>query len=133
MKIHEYQAKDILRSHGVACGSGTWDSDLDSIGSGIDSMGGPVWVVKSQIHAGGRGMGRFKEDASAADLDTVLAGGKAAGKGGVRVCFSASDAKAQAADMLGKTLVTLQTWRAGATSPGSSTWRSCSTVATPGC
>ena len=109
MKIHEYQAKDILRRHGVACGSGVSGSDLESINNGIDSLPGPVWVVKSQIHAGGRGKGRFKEDVDQAALDTVLAGGDADGKGGVRVCFSAADAKAAAADMLGKTLVTKQT------------------------
>ena len=109
MKIHEYQAKDILRRHGVACGSGVSGSDLESINNGIDSLPGPVWVVKSQIHAGGRGKGRFKEDVDPASLDTVLAGGDADGKGGVRVCFSADDAKAAAADMLGKTLVTKQT------------------------
>jgi succinyl-CoA synthetase beta subunit len=109
VNIHEYQAKDILRRHGVACGSGISGSDLETIINGIDTLPGPVWVVKSQIHAGGRGMGRFKEDATEADLAIVLEGvSKAPGEGGVRVCFSADDAKAAARDMLGKTLVTKQ-------------------------
>ncbi|MCP4806532.1 MAG: ADP-forming succinate--CoA ligase subunit beta [Proteobacteria bacterium] len=109
MNIHEYQAKGILRRNGVACGDGVAGSDLAALNEGIDGMPGPVWVVKSQIHAGGRGMGRFKESATAEDLALVVAGEKAPGKGGVRVCFSAEDAKSAAADMLGNTLVTKQT------------------------
>ena len=109
MNIHEYQAKGILRRHGVACGVGVAGSDLATLNAGIDGMPGPVWVVKSQIHAGGRGMGRFKEAASADDLALVVAGKKAPGKGGVQVCFSADDAKAAAQTMLHNTLVTKQT------------------------
>jgi succinyl-CoA synthetase beta subunit len=113
VNIHEYQAKDILRRNGVACGAGIHGTELDAIQQGIGTLPGPVWVVKSQIHAGGRGKGRFKETASADDLAAVLRGEDAPGKGGVRVCFSAADASAAAAEMLGNTLVTKQTGLAG--------------------
>ncbi len=113
MKIHEYQAKEILRRHGVACGTGLAATTVAEAHDAIEKLPGPVWVVKSQIHAGGRGMGRFKEDASEADLATVLAGEKAPGEGGVRVCFDRASAAAAAADMLGKTLVTKQTGAEG--------------------
>ncbi len=113
MKIHEYQAKDILRRHGVACGSGLAAMSASEAEAAIEQLPGPVWVVKSQIHAGGRGMGRFLEDMDPADLPTVLAGHKAPGAGGVRVCFDQASAAAAATDMLGKTLVTKQTGAAG--------------------
>jgi succinyl-CoA synthetase beta subunit len=113
MNIHEYQAKDILRSHGVACGSGLSATTTAQAAAAIEQLPGPVWVVKSQIHAGGRGMGRFLEDMDAADLPTVLAGQKAPGDGGVRICFDRASAAAAAGDMLGKTLVTKQTGAGG--------------------
>ena len=109
MKIHEHQAKSILRRHNVACGTGVAGSDLATLNAGIESMPGPVWVVKSQIHAGGRGKGRFIEDVDADALAAVLRGEDAPGKGGVQVCFSAGDAAAACENMLGKTLVTKQT------------------------
>ncbi len=109
MNIHEYQAKAILRKNGVACGSGVASSDLAELEAGIETLPGPVWVVKSQIHAGGRGMGRFLEAMGPDDLATVLAGDKAPGKGGVQVCFSQQDALEAARSMLGNTLVTKQT------------------------
>ncbi|HJN76948.1 MAG TPA: ADP-forming succinate--CoA ligase subunit beta [Myxococcota bacterium] len=109
MKIHEYQAKSVLRRHGVACGSGVAGSDLAALNAGLEGLPGPVWVVKSQIHAGGRGKGRFKEAASADDLAAVLRGEDAPGRGGVQICSSRQQAAAAAESMLGKTLVTKQT------------------------
>ena len=113
MKIHEYQAKEILKRHSVACGTGLSATSVAEAEAAIEQLPGPVWVVKSQIHAGGRGMGRFLEDLDPADLPTVLAGHEAPGKGGVRVCFDQASAAAAAADMLGKTLVTKQTGAEG--------------------
>jgi succinyl-CoA synthetase beta subunit len=100
MNIHEYQAKALLREFGVPVSRGVeifkaTDADLAS-----DELGGPVWVVKSQIHAGGRGKGKFKE-ASAGD------------KGGVRVAKSAAEVNTFVKQMLGSTLVTAQTGPAG--------------------
>jgi len=102
MNIHEYQAKAILKSYGAAVAQGAVITSADQIDKAIDSMPGPVWVVKSQIHAGGRGKGTFKELPSGA-------------KGGVRVSFSADEAKTNAKEMFGKTLVTAQTGAAGKT------------------
>ncbi|MEQ8734231.1 MAG: ADP-forming succinate--CoA ligase subunit beta [Rhodospirillaceae bacterium] len=100
MNIHEYQAKQVLKKYGVPVPDGGvayTAAEAEKVASG---MGGSVFVVKSQIHAGGRGKGTFKED-----------GGK--GKGGVRVCKSVAEVKENAADMIGKTLVTHQTGPAG--------------------
>jgi succinyl-CoA synthetase beta subunit len=110
MKIHEYQAKQILGKHGVAVLEGHVATTVDAAVAGAEKLGGPVWVVKSQIHAGGRGKGRFKEVASAADLEAVLAGTDGVpGLGGVRLARSLDEVRDAAADMLGKTLVTKQT------------------------
>jgi succinyl-CoA synthetase beta subunit len=95
MNIHEHQAKILLRKHGVAVPEGEvafTPEEAEKIATGL---GGSVVVVKSQIHAGGRGAGRFQDDPT--------------GKGGVRVVKSPAEAKAAAAAMLGKVLVTKQT------------------------
>ena len=99
MNIHEYQAKDLLRKFGVAVPRGKVAYTPAEAEAAAKELGGPVWVVKSQIHAGGRGAGRFKDDPN--------------GKGGVRVVKSIDDVKSNAAKMLGHTLVTKQTGPAG--------------------
>src|SRR4051812_37487966 len=96
MNIHEYQAKALLHEFGVPISRGVpilraSDSDVAA-----KTLGGPVWVVKSQIHAGGRGKGKFKEP-SAGD------------KGGVRIAKSIAEVNEYAKQMLGATLVTVQT------------------------
>ena len=100
MNIHEYQAKQVLKGFGAPVANGKPVLSADEIDAAIDSLPGPVWVVKSQIHAGGRGKGKFKELGPDA-------------KGGVRVSFSADEAKANAREMFGNTLVTKQTGPAG--------------------
>ena len=100
MNIHEYQAKQVLKGFGAPVSDGAPVLSAEDIDKAVDSLPGPVWVVKSQIHAGGRGKGRFKELGSDA-------------KGGVRVSFSADEAKANAREMFGNTLVTKQTGEAG--------------------
>ena len=100
MNIHEYQAKAVLRAFGVPIADGFPAFTTDEAVEGAKKLGGPVWVVKSQIHAGGRGKGRFKE-ASAGD------------KGGVRLARSIDEVKLFASQMLGATLVTVQTGPAG--------------------
>jgi succinyl-CoA synthetase beta subunit len=100
MNIHEYQAKALLRDRGLPVAAGAAVLERAAIGSAVASLPGPVWVVKSQIHAGGRGKGRFKELSADA-------------KGGVRVAKSAAEAIANAGEMLGRTLVTKQTGPAG--------------------
>ncbi len=100
MNIHEYQAKAVLRAFSVPVASGFPALTLEEAAEGARKLGGPLWVVKSQIHAGGRGKGRFKE-ASAGD------------KGGVRLARSVEEVKTFAAQMLGATLVTVQTGPAG--------------------
>jgi succinyl-CoA synthetase beta subunit len=95
MNIHEYQAKSLLAEFGVAVPKGGvayTPKDAEAIAK---DLGGPVYVVKSQIHAGGRGAGRFK--------------GNEDGKGGVRVVKSVEDVRANASEMLGGVLVTKQT------------------------
>jgi succinyl-CoA synthetase beta subunit len=99
MNIHEYQAKDLLRKFGVAVPRGKVAYTPAEAEAAAKELGGPVWVVKSQIHAGGRGAGRFKDDPN--------------GKGGVRVVKSIDDVKSNAAKMLGHVLVTKQTGPAG--------------------
>lgn len=100
MNIHEYQAKALLKKFGAPVADGTPILSAADIESAVASLPGPVYVVKSQIHAGGRGKGKFTELASDA-------------KGGVRVCFSPEEAISNAQEMFGKTLVTQQTGPAG--------------------
>jgi succinyl-CoA synthetase beta subunit len=102
MNVHEYQAKALLRQYGVPVGSGTPAMSPEEAVRAAQSLPGPIWVVKAQIHAGGRGKGKFKEP-------------EAGDKGGVRIAKSVDEVKAAAAQMLGKTLVTVQTGPAGRT------------------
>jgi len=99
MNIHEYQAKELLRRYGVAVLDGYVAWNAEEAAEAARKLPGPVYVVKSQIHAGGRGAGRFAEDPN--------------GKGGVRVVKTVDDAKAAAAAMIGHTLVTKQTGEQG--------------------
>ena len=96
MNIHEYQAKQVLKEFGAPIAKGVSINALDQAENAVASLPGPVWVVKSQIHAGGRGKGKFKELAADA-------------KGGVRVSFSAEEALENIHEIFGKTLVTQQT------------------------
>jgi succinyl-CoA synthetase beta subunit len=100
MNIHEYQAKAVLREFGAPIAKGKPAFTPAEAEAAAKEIGGSLWVVKSQIHAGGRGKGKFKE-ASAGD------------KGGVRLARSIEEVKAFAEQMLGKTLVTVQTGPAG--------------------
>ena len=95
MNLHEYQAKMLLKNNDVRVLAGNPVLNDNEIESAVDSIQTSVMVVKSQIHAGGRGAGRFKDSGD--------------DKGGVRVCFSKEEAKENAKKMLGKTLVTKQT------------------------
>ncbi len=99
MNIHEYQAKQLLKKYGVAVPRGHVAYTPDEAVQAAGELGGPIWVVKSQIHAGGRGAGRFKDNPE--------------GKGGVRVVKSKDEVRANAMEMLGKILVTKQTGPAG--------------------
>ena len=85
MKVHEFQAKDILRKYGVPLLRGGAATTAAEARAAAEAIGGSLWVVKSQIHAGGRGKGRFKEDVSAEDIAKAARGEDAAGKGGGRV------------------------------------------------
>ncbi|MGJ4880183.1 MULTISPECIES: ADP-forming succinate--CoA ligase subunit beta [unclassified Bradyrhizobium] len=96
MNIHEYQAKALLHEFGVPISKGVPVLRPEDADAAAKTLGGPVWVVKSQIHAGGRGKGKFKE-ASAGD------------KGGVRLAKSIDEVNTFAKQMLGATLVTVQT------------------------
>ena len=100
MNIHEHQAKQILQEFGAPIAKGAAITAIEQAESAVAALPGPVWVVKSQIHAGGRGKGKFKE--LAADV-----------KGGVRVSFSANEALENIREMFGKTLVTQQTGPSG--------------------
>ncbi|WP_259781915.1 ADP-forming succinate--CoA ligase subunit beta [Aestuariispira ectoiniformans] len=95
MNIHEYQAKELLRKFGVAVPNGNVAYTVDEAVQAANDLGGPIWVVKSQIHAGGRGAGRFK----GGDPD----------KGGVRLAKSIDEVRENAKAMLGEVLVTKQT------------------------
>jgi succinyl-CoA synthetase beta subunit len=99
MNIHEYQAKALLQKYGVAVLDGFIAWSLEETAEAISKLPGPVYVVKSQIHAGGRGAGRFKDDPD--------------GKGGVRIAKSPGEVRAAAEAMLGHVLVTKQTGPAG--------------------
>ncbi len=100
MNIHEYQAKAVLKEFGVPVSRGVPILKASEAEAAAKELGGPLWVVKSQIHAGGRGKGKFKE-ASAGD------------KGGVRLAKSVDEVKEFSQQMLGATLVTIQTGPAG--------------------
>ena len=100
MNIHEHQAKEVLKGFGAPVAKGVAITDLDQAEAAVGALSGPVWVVKSQIHAGGRGKGKFLELGPDA-------------KGGVRVSFSADEALANIREMFGNTLVTQQTGPAG--------------------
>lgn len=100
MNIHEYQAKALLRSYGAPVSEGRVVLRAEDAKTAAGEMDGPLWVVKAQIHAGGRGKGTFKE-ADAGD------------KGGVRLTKSVEEAADEAKKMLGRTLVTHQTGPAG--------------------
>jgi succinyl-CoA synthetase beta subunit len=102
MNIHEYQAKALLQSYGASVSDGRVVMRAEDAKTAAAQIDGPLWVVKAQIHAGGRGKGRFIE----AD---------AGEKGGVRVTRSVVEAAEEAKRMLGRTLVTNQTGPAGKT------------------
>ena len=86
MKIHEYQGKEILRKFGVSVPRGIVAFTVQEAVEAAQKLGGPVWVVKAQIHAGGRGKG-----------------------GGVKLARSIEEVKALAAEILGMQLITHQT------------------------
>ncbi len=96
MNIHEYQAKAVLKEFGAPVARGVAIFSADEAEKAANELGGPIWVVKAQIHAGGRGKGHFKE-ADAGD------------KGGVRISKSVEDVVENARQMLGHTLETIQT------------------------
>jgi succinyl-CoA synthetase beta subunit len=100
MNIHEYQAKAVLKEFGVPVSAGVPVLKIEDAEAAARALPGPLWVVKSQIHAGGRGKGKFKE-AHAGD------------KGGVRLAKSVEEVVTFARQMLGSTLVTIQTGPAG--------------------
>ena len=100
MNIHEYQAKALLREFGVAVSRGVPVLKAEDAEAAAKELGGPVWVVKSQILGGARGKGKFKK-APAGD------------KGGVRLAKSVDEVKQFVKEMLGATLVTVQTGPAG--------------------
>jgi len=100
MNIHEYQGKAVLKSFGVPVPRGYPAFTAEEAVDAAAKLGGSVWAVKSQIHAGGRGKGKFKE-------------ANAGEKGGVRIAFKPEDVGLYASQMLGNTLVTLQTGAAG--------------------
>ncbi|HEU4956010.1 MAG TPA: ADP-forming succinate--CoA ligase subunit beta [Sphingomicrobium sp.] len=100
MNIHEYQAKDLLAKFGVPVPAGHAAMTVEDAVRAAKLLPGPLWVVKSQIHAGGRGKGKFKELGPDA-------------KGGVRLAKSIDEVRHHAEEMLGKTLVTAQTGAEG--------------------
>ena len=99
MNIHEYQGKELLKRYGVTVLDGYVAWTPEEAEAAAAKLPGPVYVVKSQIHAGGRGAGRFADDPS--------------GKGGVRLARSPADVRAAAEAMIGHTLITKQTGEGG--------------------
>lgn len=95
MNIHEYQAKELLKTYGVAVPDGIPAMSVAEAVEASKKLPGPLYVVKAQIHAGGRGAGHFTDNPS--------------GKGGVRLCKTPEDVRAAAEAMMGKVLVTKQT------------------------
>ena len=100
MNVHEHQAKELLAKFGVGIPAGHAALTVAEAVDGAKKLPGPLYVVKAQIHAGGRGKGKFKELGADA-------------KGGVRLSRSIEDVEANAREMLGNTLVTIQTGKAG--------------------
>ncbi len=100
MNIHEYQAKELLAKFGVPVPAGFAALSVEEAVEASKKLPGPLYVVKAQIHAGGRGKGKFKELSPEA-------------KGGVRLAKTEDEVRAAATDMLGNTLVTIQTGDAG--------------------
>src|SRR3954469_9902135 len=100
MNIHEYQAKELLAKQGVAVPAGYAALTVEEAIEAAGKLPGPLYVVKAQIHAGGRGKGKFKELGPDA-------------KGGVRLSRSVDEVRANAGEMLGNTLVTVQTGEHG--------------------
>src|SRR5439155_1963294 len=100
MNIHEYQAKALLHEFGVPISKGVAVLRAADSDAAAKTLGGPLWVVKRQIHAGGRGKGKFKEASAGTG-------------GGVRLAKSIDEVKAFARQMLGATLVTVQTGPTG--------------------
>jgi len=100
MNIHEYQAKELLAKFGVPVPAGHAAMSVEEAVAAAKQLPGPLWVVKAQIHAGGRGKGKFKELGPDA-------------KGGVRLARSIEEVRANSEEMLGRTLVTIQTGAAG--------------------
>ncbi len=100
MNIHEYQAKELLAKYGIGIPTGHAALTVEEAVAGAEKLPGPLYVVKAQIHAGGRGKGKFKELGADA-------------KGGVRLAKSIDDVRKDASEMLGNTLVTVQTGDAG--------------------
>ena len=102
MNIHEYQAKEILKNYGLPVLKGkSYNKNLETIAADIEDLKGPPWVVKSQIHAGGRGAGHFKSSFN--------------DKGGVQVIFDKDNVSSVAQSMMGNVLVTKQTGEIGKT------------------
>ena len=100
MNVHEYQAKELLKEHGIAVPDGHAALSVEEAVEAAKRLPGPLYVVKAQIHAGGRGKGKFKELPEDA-------------KGGVRLAKSIEEVEANAKEMLGNTLVTVQTGAEG--------------------
>ena len=100
MNIHEYQAKELLAKAGIAVPAGYPALSVEEAVAAAKRLPGPLWVVKAQIHAGGRGKGKYQELPADA-------------KGGVRLAKSLEEVEANAREMLGNTLVTIQTGEAG--------------------
>jgi succinyl-CoA synthetase beta subunit len=100
MNIHEYQAKELLAKFGVPVPAGHAAMSVEDAVKAAERLPGPLYVVKAQIHAGGRGKGKFKELGPDA-------------KGGVRLAKTLDEVRAHASEMLGNTLVTIQTGEAG--------------------
>src|SRR3954467_15977408 len=100
MNIHEYQAKELLAKYGVPVPAGFAAMSVEDAVEAAKKLPGPLWVVKAQIHAGGRGKGRFKELGEDA-------------KGGQGLAHSGGEGREHPAEMPGKTLGTVQTGPAG--------------------
>lgn len=99
MNIHEYQAKELLAKYGVSVPKGIAAMSVDEAVKAAKELPGPLYVVKAQIHAGGRGAGHFKNNPT--------------GKGGVRLCKTADEVKDAAQAMMNQVLVTKQTGAEG--------------------